>query len=115
MQSLAKDLSAPLRDLDVSTLHLLILGQILGLSPEQQASGENICYTQDEESALQALEKEDYQAVFILTPPKGEEILAIVSTGEKMPQKSTYFYPKLFSGMVINKLDPEEEIEVSAS
>jgi uncharacterized protein (DUF1015 family) len=112
LQSLAKDLSGPLRDLDVSTLHLLILGQILGLSAEQQASGENIRYTQDEESALQALEKEDYQAVFILTPPKVEEILAIVSSGEKMPQKSTYFYPKLLSGMIINKIDPEEQIEV---
>jgi uncharacterized protein (DUF1015 family) len=110
MQSLTKDLSGPLRDLDVSTLHLLILGQILGLTPEQQASGENIRYTQDDEGALQALEKEDYQAVFIMTPPKAEEILAIVSTGEKMPQKSTYFYPKLLSGMIINHLDPEEQI-----
>ena len=112
MQSLAKDLSGPLRDLDVSTLHLLILEEILGLSPEQQASGESIRYTQDEDSALQALEKEDYQAVFILTPPKAEEILAIVSSGEKMPQKSTYFYPKLLSGLIINKLDPEEQIDL---
>jgi uncharacterized protein (DUF1015 family) len=96
--------------LDVSTLHLLILGQILGLTPEQQVGGDNIHYTQDEEVALQALEKEDYQAVFIMTPPKGEEILAIVSTGEKMPQKSTYFYPKLLSGLIINKCDPEEQI-----
>jgi uncharacterized protein (DUF1015 family) len=113
MQSLAQDLSGPLRELDVSTLHLLILGQILGLTPEQQASGDNIRYTQDDEGALQALEKEDYQAVFLLTPPKAEEILAIVSTGEKMPQKSTYFYPKLLSGLVINKIDPKEEIDVS--
>jgi uncharacterized protein (DUF1015 family) len=107
---LAKDLSAPVRDLDVSTLHLLILDQILGLTSEQQVSGENIRYTQDDESALQAFEKEDYQAVFILTPPKAEEILATVSTGEKMPQKSTYFYPKLLSGLIINKIDPEEQI-----
>ena len=115
MQSLAKDLSAALRDLDVSTLHLLILGQILGLTAEQQSNGENIRYTQDEESALQSLEKEDYQAVFILTPPKTEEILAVVSTGEQMPQKSTYFYPKLLSGMIINKIDADEKIEVPAS
>jgi len=111
MQSLAKDLSRPLRELDVSILHVLILGQILGLTPEQQASGDNIRYTQDDEGALQVLEKEDYQAVFLLTPPKAEEILAIVSTGEKMPQKSTYFYPKLLSGLIINKIDPNEQIE----
>jgi len=58
-----------------------------------------------------AVDKEDYQAAFILNPPKPEEITAVVQSGEKMPQKSTYFYPKLLSGLVINKIDPDEEIE----
>jgi uncharacterized protein (DUF1015 family) len=53
MQRLAKDLSAPLRELDVSTLHVLILEHILGMPPEQQVSAGNIRYTQDEETALQ--------------------------------------------------------------
>jgi uncharacterized protein (DUF1015 family) len=114
MQRLAKDLSAPLRELDVSTLHLLLFEHILGLSPEQQSSGDNIRYSQDEETVLQALEKEDYQAAFILNPPKAEEILTIATSGEKMPQKSTYFYPKVLSGLIINKVDPEEEIQESA-
>ena len=95
MQRLAKDLSAPLRELDVSTLHLLILEHIFGMTPEQQVSGETIRYSQDEEAVLQAVEKEDFQAAFILNASKAEEILAIASGGEKMPQKSTYFYPKL--------------------
>jgi uncharacterized protein (DUF1015 family) len=111
MQRLAKDLSAPLRELDVSTLHLLILEHILGMSPDEQAKGENIRHSQDEELVLQALEKEDYQAAFILTATKAEEILTIVASGEKMPQKSTYFYPKLPSGLIVNKLDPNEEIQ----
>ncbi len=115
MQRLAKDLSAPLRELDVSTLHLLILEHILGMPAEQQVSEGNIRYTQDEESALQALEKEDYQAAFILNATKAEEILAIVSTGEKMPQKSTYFYPKLLSGLIVNKIDADEQIETVAT
>jgi uncharacterized protein (DUF1015 family) len=111
MQRLAKDLSAPLRELDVSTLHLLILEHILGMSPDEQAKGENIHHSQDEELVLQALEKEDYQAAFILTATKAEEILTTVASGEKMPQKSTYFYPKLPSGLIVNKLDPNEEIQ----
>jgi uncharacterized protein (DUF1015 family) len=111
MQRLAKDLSAPLRELDVSTLHLLILEHILGMSPDEQAKGENIRHSQDEELVLQALEKEDYQAAFILTATKAEEILTTVASGEKMPQKSTYFYPKLPSGLIVNKLDPNEEIQ----
>ena len=111
MQRLAKDLSAPLRELDVTTLHLLVLEHILGMPPEQQVNGETIRYFQDEESVLQTLEKEDYQAAFILNPPKGEEILTIAAGGETMPQKSTYFYPKLLSGLIVNKIDPEEQIQ----
>jgi uncharacterized protein (DUF1015 family) len=111
MQRLAKDLSAPLRELDVSTLHLLILEHILGMTPDEQVKGENIRYSQDEEFVLQALEKEDYQAAFILNPTKTEEIQAIVASDEKMPQKSTYFYPKLLSGLIVNQIDPNEEIQ----
>jgi uncharacterized protein (DUF1015 family) len=111
MQRLAKDLSTPLRELDVTTLHLLILEHILGLVPEQQVSGETIRYSQDEEAVLQSLEKEEFQAAFILNPPKAQEILTIARGGETMPQKSTYFYPKLISGLIVNKIDPEEEIE----
>lgn len=111
MQRLAKDLSDPLRDLDVSALHLLILAHILGIPPEEQVKGDVISHSQDEEKVLKAVDKGDYQAAFILNPPKPEEILAVVQRGEKMPQKSTYFYPKVISGLVINKIDPEEEIE----
>ena len=110
MQRLAKDLSDPLRDLDVTTLHLIILEHILGLAPEEQAKGEVILYLQDEEKVLKAVDKEDYQAAFILNPPQPEEVLDIALKGEKMPQKSTYFYPKLITGLVINKIDPNEEI-----
>jgi uncharacterized protein (DUF1015 family) len=45
-----------------------------------------------------------------LNATKKEEILAIVSAGEKMPQKSTYFYPKLLSGLIVNKIDSDEQI-----
>jgi uncharacterized protein (DUF1015 family) len=112
MQRLAKDLSAPLRELDVTTLHLLILEHILGLAPDQQIGGETIRYSQDEEAVLQALEKEDFQAAFILNPPKAGDILTIATGGEKMPQKSTYFYPKLISGLIVNKIDRKEEVQV---
>ena len=111
MQRLAKDLSAPLRELELSTLHHLVLEHILALSPQQQTNGETIRYSQDEEAVLQALEKEDYQAAFILNPTKSADILTVANSREKMPQKSTYFYPKLVSGLLINKVDPTEEIQ----
>lgn len=105
MQRLAKDMSPPLRELDVTTLHLLILEHILAMPPELQESGDTIRYAQDEESVLQTLEKEDFQAAFILNATKKEEIQSIVAGGDKMPQKSTYFYPKLPSGLVVNQID----------
>lgn len=111
MQRLARDLSAPLRELDVTTLHLLILEHILGLSAEEQLKEGELSYSQDEESVLQAVEKEEHQAAFILNPPDPEVILTIALGGERMPQKSTYFFPKLITGLVINKIDPNEEIE----
>ena len=49
----------------------------------------------------------------ILNPPQPEEILQISLSGEKMPQKTTYFYPKLIDGLVINRIDLEEEIAES--
>ena len=115
MQRLAKDLSAPLRELDVSTLHLLILEHVLGMSPEEQVGGATIRYSQDEEWVLQALEKEDYQAAFILNATKAEEIQSVVAANEKMPQKSTYFYPKLSSGLIVNKIEPEEQVQVAGN
>lgn len=110
MQRLAKDLSAPLRELDVTTLHCLILGHVLGLSQEKQTQEGIIRYSQDDDLVLDVLDKEDYQAAFILNPPKAEEVSTIAFSGEKMPQKSTYFYPKLVTGMVLNKIDASEEI-----
>ncbi|HXG49788.1 MAG TPA: DUF1015 domain-containing protein [candidate division Zixibacteria bacterium] len=111
MQRLAKDLSAPLRELDVTLLHRLILETILGLDPQRQASGETIRYSQDADAVLDALEKEDYQAAFILAPPNAEDVLTVAHSGETMPQKSTYFYPKLPSGLIVNKIDPDEAID----
>jgi uncharacterized protein (DUF1015 family) len=45
-----------------------------------------------------------------LNQTQPEEILAVTGAGEKMPQKTTYFYPKLIDGLVLNKLDVEEEV-----
>lgn len=110
MRNLGKEMSAQLLELDVTILHHLILDQILGLPLERQVMGDTISYPQDEEEALKAVEKGEYKAAFILGPPRAQEILAIALGGEKMPQKSTYFYPKLLSGLVINKIDGDEQI-----
>ena len=55
-----------------------------------------------------------FRLLLYSNPPKAEEVLAIASGGEKMPQKSTYFYPKLPSGLIVNKIDADERIEAPA-
>lgn len=110
MQRLGKEMSESLLELDVTILHHLLIENILGLSPEAQAQAGNISYGQDTEDTLNAVEMGASQAAFILNPLQSEQILAVAMGGEKMPQKSTYFYPKLLSGLVINKIDLDEEI-----
>lgn len=73
------------------------------LSPEKIACQENIAYTRDEAAALKTL-NQDAQLIFLLNPTKISQIIAVASAGDKMPQKSTYFYPKLLTGLIINDL-----------
>jgi uncharacterized protein (DUF1015 family) len=110
MQKLAPDMSLSLQDLDVSILHRLILQHILGLSPESQVQDGAIRYLEDEEEILKAVDQERDQAAFILHPPQPEQVFSVALQGVRMPQKTTFFYPKLLSGLVINKIDPNEEI-----
>ncbi|MFZ5650402.1 MAG: DUF1015 domain-containing protein [Bacillota bacterium] len=90
--------------LDVSVLHSLILEKHLGIDEELRARGEHITYTREEEGALAAVDRGEYQAAFFLNPTLVEEVTNVAGNGEKMPQKSTYFYPKLITGLVVNSL-----------
>jgi uncharacterized protein (DUF1015 family) len=110
MQRVAKELSEALRALDVTMLHTLVLREICGVSADAKVLEEIIRYSQDPEQVLRDVEEGESHAAFLLNPPSPEQILAVALGGDTMPQKSTYFYPKLLSGLVINKIDPEEEV-----
>jgi uncharacterized protein (DUF1015 family) len=97
---------AVLRTLDVTLLHALMIEEILGIDREAQAAQTNLRYVKDTGHAL--TEARNAQAVFVMNPTKVHEVKAVADAGEVMPQKSTFFYPKLASGLVINPLDPAE-------
>lgn len=97
------------RGLDVSVLHTLILERALGIDRENMASQKNLTYTRDLSEALSTVESDEMQCAFILNPTRVEEIGAVAAAGEKMPQKSTYFYPKLITGLVMNNLETPVE------
>ena len=87
--------------LDVSVVDHVILEELLGLSSEDEVK---ISYNYDIRGAVSRVLAQEYQLAFILKPVKAETIKAIADAGERMPRKSTYFYPKLPSGLVFNRL-----------
>ncbi len=108
MGAFASQLSAPSRALDVNVLHKLILERNLGIGEEQLAGQTNLTYVKDAgdavEQSIAKVDRGDSQAVFFMNPTRIEQIRSVVATGEKMPQKSTFFYPKIYTGLVVNKL-----------
>lgn len=91
------------RRLDVAILQSLILEDMLGLSEESLKKQENLSYVKDIEEALQKVNSGKYQIAFLLNSTKIEEIRDVTGAGERMPQKSTYFYPKFLTGLVFYK------------
>lgn len=94
-----------LRSLDVSVLHAVVLETILGVTPEAQASQANLRYCKDWAEALGAPEKDpSVAAAFLMNATKIDEVIAVAESGEVMPQKSTFFYPKIPTGLVLYPL-----------
>ena len=93
------------KHLDVTVLHKLILERFLGIDEENMKKQSNLSYMRDAAEAVQAVKDGEYQCAFIINPTKVSEIKNVASANEKMPQKSTYFWPKLVTGIVINKFD----------
>ncbi len=104
MDRLLPEKSPAYRHLDVSILHTLILEQLLGIDKENMAAQKNLTYTRSAQEAERSVETGESQCCFLLNPTRVEEIKEVAAAGEKMPQKSTYFYPKLITGLVMNQL-----------
>lgn len=105
MDSLIEDKSDAYKYLDVTILHKLILEKYFGIDEQSLANQENIVYTREASEAIQRVKDGEFQCAFIINPTKVSEIKDISLANEKMPQKSTYFWPKLVTGIVIYKFD----------
>lgn len=103
VKKLLPDMSDAYCGLDVSVLHSLVLERIFGIDKENMANQKNLTYTRSRQEALEAVDFGGANCSFILNPTKVSEIRDVAAASEKMPQKSTYFYPKLITGLVMNK------------
>ncbi len=105
LSQLLPEKNEALRQLDVTVLHTLVLEKIFGIDADNMAKQINLTYVKQFDEAVSAVDQKNAQCAFILNPTRVTEIRDVAAAGEKMPQKSTYFYPKLITGLVMNSLD----------
>lgn len=89
------------KELDISILHALVFKECLGLDPEALAENGKLSFTPWESEALDRVDSGAATAAFLVRSTRMEDIWEIAEGGERMPHKSSYFHPKLPSGMVI--------------
>ena len=98
--------AAALRRTDVAVLHAGVLEHILGITPQAQAAKTNLSYPQDARAALAELRAGSGNVLFLMNATPVPQVREVAESGEVMPQKSTFFYPKVPTGLAIHTLDP---------
>jgi uncharacterized protein (DUF1015 family) len=99
-----------LRRTPVALLHDGLLEGVLGITAEAQAAKRNIKYPQDGRAAVEALRKGEGQLLFLMNPTPVQSVRDVALAGEVMPQKSTFFYPKVPTGLLFHTLNPERDV-----
>jgi uncharacterized protein (DUF1015 family) len=99
----AEGLSPDFARLSTTLLHYLVLRDVLGMDPNETEG--SIDYATDLTAAMRTLSQGGYTVGAFINPTPMAEVRAVAERGETMPQKSTYFYPKPLTGMVINVMD----------
>jgi uncharacterized protein (DUF1015 family) len=92
------------RHLDVSILHTLIFERLLGIDEAKLVSQAHLEYFRDRNECIRVVDEGKHQAAFFLNPTSVEQVQRVALLGERMPQKSTDFYPKLLTGLVFMKM-----------
>ncbi len=98
MEKFLPDRSQEYQSLDVAILHTILIEGILGIKPEKVE--EHIRYQRGIEETLKKVDSGEFQFAFLMNPTRPEQVRDVASKRERMPQKSTDFYPKLISGLV---------------
>lgn len=96
---------APLRRLDVVLLHRLVLEGLLRITPGAEAGQAHLDYVKDQSEVFEGVAGGRAQIGVLMNPTRLEQVIEVTRGGFRLPQKSTYFYPKLLTGMVFNPLE----------
>ena len=98
------DVSPAYQRLDTGVLEELLLKRALGLSDDDISHLHDFGYARDADQALSLIDSGAYDAAFVLRPTPVQEVRDVAASGENMPPKSTYFFPKLLTGLLFNPL-----------
>lgn len=109
-ETLGEEVSSPLQELDVVVLTELVFGQVMGLRNKNNTFGDRVSYCHNAREAMELAAKDNQTWAFLLNPTRIEQVQNVATAGLVMPHKSTYFYPKILTGLLINKIIPEEEV-----
>ncbi len=110
MDRLAAGRVAAWKELDASILHKLVLEHLMGLTRETIERKENIDYLREPDMGYAKVAKGEAQFLFVLNPTRMDQVVACTEAGEKMPSKSTDFYPKVITGLAALPVSPEETL-----
>jgi uncharacterized protein (DUF1015 family) len=94
----------PYRRLDTAVLEALILKGALEMSDDDIDHLNGLGYARDDAQALELVQRGEYDAAFFMAPTPIEHVQAVAAAGESMPPKSTYFFPKVPTGLLFNSL-----------
>ncbi len=97
--------SEPYRRLDTAVLEALILKGTLGMTDEDIDQLHGLGYARGQAHAIELIDKGEYDAAFFMAPTPVERVQAVAASGESMPPKSTYFFPKVPTGLLFNPLE----------
>ncbi len=110
MAELEPDRVPAWRKLDVSILHSLLLTKIMEVDQEAIDNLENIKYLREPDLGYEEAQSSDSAFLFILNPTRIEQVTDCTDSGEKMPQKSTDFYPKIITGLAMLPIQASERL-----
>ena len=96
--------SSTWKRLEVTVLHEVVLKKLFGL--DEETIRREVAYERDLPTCIEGLNQGQYRIGFFLRPPRIQEVQRIALAREKMPQKSTYFYPKPLTGLVLHRFEP---------
>jgi uncharacterized protein (DUF1015 family) len=102
---LAMDESEELTVLDVAQLHTVVLKNILNIDTKEPGSQKYVTYKVDMVEALSRVNSGEFDLAFFMNATRVSDVRNLAEKGIRLPQKATFFYPKLLSGLVINKFD----------